>query len=120
MLLWARLQRNANGGAMLPVIEAAIRPVAVKRAGCVDQYAFSIRLAVQEQSFIPAIAKDEDAAAIRQAVGELAIILAGGPALRTAPCVCVLDLLEPGSYEKASYRRVKAIKPLISIQKTSR
>src|SRR6516225_3231864 len=84
MLLWTRLQRNPDGGAMLPVIEAAIRPVAVKRAGRVDQCAFSIRLAVQEQSFIPAIAKDKDAPATRQTVGELAIILAGGPALRTA------------------------------------
>ena len=68
------MQRNAHGGAMFPVVEATIRPSAFECAGGVRQHPFPIRLAVHKHPLISGIAKDKDAAPIREAVCELAII----------------------------------------------
>jgi hypothetical protein len=50
--LRAGLSRNANGGAMFPVIETTICPIAVEGAGRIGLCSFSMRLAVYEQAFV--------------------------------------------------------------------
>ena len=78
-ILRAGLQRNANDGAMFPVVEATLRPSAVESTRRIGQCSFSVRLAVHKHPLISGTAKDKGAAAIREAVRKLSIILTTGP-----------------------------------------
>jgi hypothetical protein len=50
------LQRNADCGAALAIVEAALRPGAIEGAGGVRQYAFPVRLAIQESAIVASAA----------------------------------------------------------------